>query len=259
MANFKALDKDSRPIEFAADGDGTPGSPHIPHHVVTESALPDGAATAAKQQDTNTTLQALQQAVADISVAINLIATLNDTQPVSIDGEMVIAAGENFVGAIGRRTIITSAFFTRPSDTITYTVGDGVSNSITTPTAIEFTNAARVAGGSGLIISAKLTKSSNTTTNASFRLWLFTSVPSNVPNDNAVFGISFVNRTSRIGYIDFTSFVAGTDCAESVVSGIQFAFKLAGGTSLFGILQALGAYPPISGEQFFLSNSILQD
>lgn len=86
MSNFKALDKDSRPIEFAANGDGTSGSPHIPHHVVTESALPDGAATAAKQQDTNTMLQALQQAVADLNSAVGLLAKATDTQPVALSG-----------------------------------------------------------------------------------------------------------------------------------------------------------------------------
>lgn len=220
-----------------------------------------GDASALKQDQQTTKLTAIFAAVDELEAKIQ---QLSDRIPTDLNGERfkstaLLEAGENFVGAVGGRTVISSASFTRPTDTIAYTSGDGVSNSTTAPTAIEFTNAARVNSGSGLIISSKLTKSSPPTTNASFRLWLFTSAPSNVPLDNAAFGISFANRITRIGYIDFTSFVAGTDCAESVASGIQLPFKLPGGSSLFGILQALGAYPPISGEQFFLSNSILQD
>lgn len=50
MANFKALDKDSNPIEFAAEGTGTSSAPFVPHHKVVASALPDNAATATNQE-----------------------------------------------------------------------------------------------------------------------------------------------------------------------------------------------------------------
>lgn len=171
-----------------------------------------------------------------------------------------LEASENFLGAVGGRTIRTSAVFTRPADTIAYTAGDGISNSTTAPTATEFPFAARIAGGSGLVIAGKLTKSSATTTNASFRLWLYSAAPT-TPNDNAAFAINFSNRAIRLGYIDFSSMVAGGDCAESFANPqqAQIAFKLAAGSSLYGILQAMGAYSPASLEQFYLDLSILQD
>lgn len=185
----------------------------------------------------------------------------------SINGGLKVAineslpGGENFVGVVGGKTVRAIATFNRPADTIAYTAGDGVSNSITAGAAIEFVNAARVVGGSGLVIAGKLIKSSTTTTNASFRLWLYTANPGVIPSDNAPFAINNINRVIRIGYIDFTSFVAGGDCAESYAnpSVSQLAFKLAAGTSLFGILQAMGSYTPTSGEQFYLDLSILQD
>lgn len=58
MPNFKALDKDSNPIEFAATGTGIASAPFVPHHRVVASALPDGAASAILQEE-------LQQAIGE--------------------------------------------------------------------------------------------------------------------------------------------------------------------------------------------------
>lgn len=175
-------------------------------------------------------------------------------------GGGAIAAGENFIGAVGGRTIEVQTSFTRPLDTTAYAAGDAVSDSTSTPSSFAFANAARVAAGSGVIVAAKLTKNSTATAGASFRLWIFESAPTYV-NDNAAMAILWANRAVRRGYIDFSSPVVGSDCCEYYGSpNQQMTFKLGNGvTSLYFLLQATGAYTPASGEQFSAEISILQD
>ena len=171
-----------------------------------------------------------------------------------------LPGGENFLGAVGGRTTLIQTSFIRPADTTVYAVGDSISNSTTSPSIITFANAARVSGGSGVIVGARLAKSTNVITNANFRLWLYTATSSNT-NDNAALSLTWANRADTIGYIDFSSPVQGTDYAEFIgfFPNSQYAFKSASGISIFGKLQALGAYTPGNAEQFFLEISVLQD
>jgi hypothetical protein len=94
-------------------------------------------------------------------------------------------------------------------------------------------------------------------------LWLFRASVT-PPNDNAAYSLAWADRANRLGYIDFTSWVAGTDCAEAVGAlsgGNEQPFDLSSGdgSSLFGILQATAGYTPASGEQFVVELSIIQD
>ena len=124
-----------------------------------------------------------------------------------------LPAGESFLGAIGGRTTTVQSSFTRPADTTAYAIGDSVSDSTTAPSIITFANAARVAAGSGIVVGARLAKSTNVITNASFRLWLFTATSANT-NDNAALSLPWANRTSVLGYIDFSSPIQCTDYTE---------------------------------------------
>ncbi|MGL5922137.1 hypothetical protein [Chroococcidiopsis sp.] len=171
-----------------------------------------------------------------------------------------IASGENFIGSVGGKTTLVQATLTRPADTTVYAANDAITNSTSTPQPINFASSARIDAGSGVVVGARLTKNNNNLTNASFRLWLYAGVPG-VPNDNATFAQQWADRTVRLGYIDFTSPIQGADCVSFIGAfpNNQYAFKLNGGTSLFGILQALAAYGPASGEQFFIELAILQD
>lgn len=86
MSNFKALDKDSLTIEFSADGTGTDLDPFVPHHKVTESALPNGAATAAYQEEQNTKLEEIKTKLEDLRSYTDNLETLLTNLNGYVDG-----------------------------------------------------------------------------------------------------------------------------------------------------------------------------
>lgn len=180
----------------------------------------------------------------------NEVEVKNDTgNPVPVSGTL---------SAIGYQ-VATSTTFTRPADTTQYAANDAVTNSTSAPTILEFTNAARVSGGSGLILSARHIKNNTATTNASFRLWIYRSTATAV-NDNAQFPLLWANRANRIGFVDFTHTTQGTgsDSTSSLVTFVNLPF-VAAGTSLFGLLTATAAYTPASGEQHYVELSVVQN
>lgn len=183
---------------------------------------------------------------------------------VGITGTVVLGAGEDHIGEVGGRTVMVTGSFTRPAATGTYDANDGVTNIATgTASAIAFAPIARVAGGSFLIASARLVKSHTNTTNATFRLWLYRSLPSNVPLDGAAFLPTWAERSNRFGYIDFDSAIAGSDCAcyygEFPASKVLIPADLLTGQTMYGILQVKGAYAPGANEQYFIELGVLQD
>ena len=152
--------------------------------------------------------------------------------------------------------------FTRPANTTAYTAQDSVSDSATVPTIRTFierqnphktTNDIGLApGGSYMVKSVKLTKSTNATTNASFDVYLYTSgVTAN--NDNAEHGISYANKIYRIGKTNLTLAVSGTtqsDCAEKTETDVNHTF-VAMDTTIYARLVATAAYTPGSAEKFY--------
>lgn len=157
--------------------------------------------------------------------------------------------------------VVTTASFTRPSDTTAYAAQDVVSDSTTAPALLTFAGAARVNGGSGLILSARHLKSSTTTTGASYRLHLYRVAPTTI-NDNAQFTLLYANRASRIGFIDFNHASGGTgsDSTSALATFVNLPLVCdAASASLFGILVASAAYTPTSGEQHFIELAIAQN
>lgn len=165
-------------------------------------------------------------------------------------------ASENHLGEVGGNTKEVAASFTRPGDTNAYAISDAVSDSTSAPTVITFTAVGRVNAGSGYITTARLVKNGATTTNANFRLYLYSVAPTPV-NDNAAFPLLWANRTGRIGYIDFSSMStegAGSDSAQALATATALEFVCASGTTnLFGVLVAKAAYAPASAEQFHIT------
>jgi hypothetical protein len=160
------------------------------------------------------------------------------------------------VKAVGFQASV-SASFTRPADTTAYAAGDAVSNATSSPAILQFPGAARVAGASGLILSARHIK--NNTTAASFRLWLYRETAAAV-NDNAQFALLWANRANRIGFIDFAHTTGGTgsNSSSSLATFVNLPFSLVG-TALFGQLTTTGGYTPASGEQHFIELFIAQN
>lgn len=161
--------------------------------------------------------------------------------------------GETHLGEVGGRTVVASASFTRPADTTAYTAKDTVSNSTSVPTVLTFSNLARIAGGSGYITKARLLTNQSTNT-ARFRLHLYHTAPTAI-NDNSPFTLLWANRAIRVGYIDFdaaTTEGTGSDSASALNSVIRLAFSCTSASrTLYGALEAIDAFTPASGQEFF--------
>lgn len=150
--------------------------------------------------------------------------------------------------------------FVRPNDASAYAAQDAVSDSTTAPATFTMTPklsdgsalSGLVVGGTYQIKTAKLTASSNTTTNASFDLYLYTSGVTNTA-DNAAMAITYANRQARIGKASFTLSTAGSgsDCAEQTITDVNLTFR-AITNAITVILVATAAYTPIARENFFI-------
>lgn len=148
-----------------------------------------------------------------------------------------------------------SANFTRPADTTAYASGDLIANSVTPGSVVPMSwPVARFAAGSGAIRRARIRKSGTTVTAASFRLHLYASSPTVTNGDNGVW------TSTQSGYLGSLSgdmsATAGrvfSNAAQVVATpdqGTEINFALASGQTIFGLLEARGAYTPASAEVF---------
>ena len=158
--------------------------------------------------------------------------------------------------------VISSALFTRPADTSAYTAQDVVSNSTSAPALLTFSGAARVVGGSGIILSARHMKTGTVASGATYRLHIYKDSSVTPQNDNSQFTMLFANRSKRVGYIDFSHSAAGSGSdstgALSTFTNLPFVCDVAA-TALYGILTITSAFTPISAEQHFIELHIAQN
>lgn len=168
-------------------------------------------------------------------------------------------AGENFIGAMGRRVVAIEATFVRPADTTAYASGDLVANSTTagSVTALSL-GVARVAAGSFSITRVRLRKSSTGVTNASFRIHFYTAAPTATNGDNGAW-----LTTGAAGYrgsLDVVMDRAFSDGAAGLTAPpTELDIRLASGTAIFALIEARAAYTPASGETFGLMVEAVQD
>lgn len=154
----------------------------------------------------------------------------------------------------GNYTAQITGTFTRPADTTAYTTGDAVTNSTSAPVPITLADAARVAAGGGKIINARLVKSSTGAAASGFRAYIYVATLT-PPNDNAAFAIAIAQKATRVGYVDMTTVVTGSNCVEFYGTPVYtngMPYSLPAGTSLFAVLSSLGSYTPASAEVFDL-------
>lgn len=152
-----------------------------------------------------------------------------------------------------------AATFTRPNDTNAYSGGDAINNSTSAPVVITFTNAARVAGGSGLIIGATMTKSTNGSTGEGFDLHLFDTTVT-LANDNVADAASDAEALTYVGTINFNVATdLGANNRAYVATGVNLPFVTVGSANLFGKLVARGAYAPGAQEVFAFRLLLQQD
>jgi hypothetical protein len=156
------------------------------------------------------------------------------------------------INATGQTIGLSVATFTRPADTNAYTANDAVANDTGAATLIDFGEVVDNVGDGGYITKAWLYTNQSTNT-ARFRLWLFVTDAFGTPNDNASGLINLVRAAGTMGYIDFPACAAGSGVAFAFTYGspLNFQTQVAANTKhLFGYLQTLDAFTPVSGQLF---------
>jgi hypothetical protein len=151
-----------------------------------------------------------------------------------------------------------SVTFTRPADTVPYSVGDLVANStIAGSVAVPSTVSARVEGGSVEVSRVKLQKSTTGISNASFRVHFFSALPTSTTGDNAVFTIT--GASSYLGSVDVVLNQVFTDGAVGFTDITMKSIKarLPMGNLLYVLVEARAAYNPGSAEIFTISMDLI--
>lgn len=155
---------------------------------------------------------------------------------------------------------VASGTITRPSNTTQYASGDLVANSETAGSVASITLAGATInpGGRGKVERVRLAFNDATLTNAQFRVHLFTTAPTTFTNgDNGA--IAMNGFADYLGSVDIT---VGQAFSASPAGAVGFAdcdisfVAKAGGSDLYGVLEARAAYTPTSGEIFTLSAEI---
>ncbi len=176
----------------------------------------------------------------------------------------ITANGEAKVLSATTVVQVAATQFTRPADTTAYAVGDLVANSTTAGSvaALTFTGTTRTAAGAAQIRRAKITKSDETdVANAVFRLHLFKEAPTTGNGDNGAFTGVVNTNDSYLGAIDVTVDRVFSTVACGIgapVAGNEINVKLASGTAVYGLLEALAAYSPANAETFDVSLEVVQ-
>jgi hypothetical protein len=156
------------------------------------------------------------------------------------------------IGSVGGHVARIDATVTRPADTTAYASGDLVAHSTTAGSVVPLTFAlARTTQAGGMIRRIRLRKTGTSVTNASFRLHLYSASPTPANGDNGAWSTD--QAAAYIGSLDVTCDKAFTDGAAgngvpTVGSEIIFTSD-----TVYGLLEARGAYTPASAEQFTVS------
>lgn len=142
--------------------------------------------------------------------------------------------------------MIEQASLTRPANTTAYAEGDLIANSGTAGevVALQF---GRDGSAFRAIRQARLHKNSNTTTGASYRLWLLSADPTVTAGDNGAIAGNW--SASVIGVLEGSTAYAATDGAVVLLDAPGGVAPIASGI-IYGLLEARAAYTPTSEEVF---------
>ncbi len=158
----------------------------------------------------------------------------------------------------------------RPNDATQYTAGDVIAN--TTNILQETFAVARVAGGSGKIVSASLAITANDTGTLalSAELWLFDTAVAAHELDNAAFTPTDNDLINLVGVLQFlaadpfegdlTAGAVGNVAYMAAQTFLPLGFTCTTlSQNLHATLVARNAYQPVALEQFYLRLSVEQD
>jgi len=157
-------------------------------------------------------------------------------------GTSVINIAKNILLAIQGSKTISSDTITRGDVTAPYLAGDVVSTvagEVMEFPSVGSANAMIVILGSRLRIDLDAAVTAGIT---GYRLHLYNAAPTAIA-DNAPFNLPAADRAKYLGYINISTPIRLDDTQFAQDDNINYTCILAG-TSLFGILQTIGAYTP---------------
>lgn len=167
-------------------------------------------------------------------------------------------SSESHIGQVTGSLNTVSTEMTRPADTTAYTSGDVVSNATSGNALIVMTDLARITGGTGYIVGARLSTDKKSIT-PRFRVHLFNASNLTFSVDNVAYKEVYADSSKRLGYFDLGAMTTATDTTNSDMSrsmdmALRIPYKAATGTkSIYALLEALDGFTPASGEKFTLT------
>ncbi|MDE4913448.1 hypothetical protein PQI07_22470 [Methylobacterium sp. 092160098-2] len=147
---------------------------------------------------------------------------------------------------------VSGAPITRPANTTAYAVGQLVANDTVAANVAPIPIAiCRASGDVGLLKGLRVEKSSPNITNASFRIHLFRIAPTMTNGDGGVYLPANGRASAEIGYFDVTMDLAYGDGAKGTVAISERGYTCPPtAANLYALIEARGAYTPVSGEVF---------
>ncbi len=203
--------------------------------------------------------------VAISNSSVEISNDVGNAVPISGTVTATTAAGS----IVGSATTVVGVELTRPADTTAYIAKDVVSDSTSAPTVLTFANFARVNAGSGIIVRARLMTDQKTNT-AQFRLHLFHTAPT-ATNDNSPYLLLYSNAANRIGMIDFPAMTSedstNSTAAATMRPSSDGAYgppnlwyqAAAASRAIYGVLEAVTAFTPASGQKFYIELAAVND
>jgi len=151
---------------------------------------------------------------------------------------------------------------TRPNDANAYAANDAITTATSSAAGYTFPGCARINGGCGTIIDAKLILSDPNATLANYELWLFDTAPA-IPNDNAAFSFTDAEAANVVAVLKFYT----SDYSDSALNRVYHManpprmFKCASADKqLYGVLKTLTAITtPVAQSTFLAKLTIVQD
>ena len=142
------------------------------------------------------------------------------------------------------------ASFTRPNNTTAYASGQLIANDTAagsvTPMSFPI---AKSATGQTLMLRARISKTGTGTSGATFRIHFYEASPTAANGDGAAWSTN--KAASYLGNIDVAVSYAMTDGAAgfgSAAAGAEMRLRLSVGSTIYGLLEARGAYTPTAQE-----------
>lgn len=180
--------------------------------------------------------------------------------PVNLDAAGAAIApippGTNTIGAVYGYGSSTASSITRPANTTTYTANTGWCNTTSAcSTVFSWPTACRASGTAVLIPEIDIYSSANPTLKLQGILWLFSSAPGTVINDDATFNIASADfagltggSTNGLPFTLASSQASGAANSGVALTGATYEAHCSGGTTLYAVVQVVNAYVPASGE-----------